>query len=110
MVDGESAAVALDQQLSPVSVLPGWESDAHDRGGMKAWPSLITSLIEPESTEPPTRLQRLCHDARVEALRKTFEATKALEALERQRVEEACFLERLRLRLTAHFGQLVAPS
>eukprot|EP00900_Chrysochromulina_parva_P019638 jgi/Chrpa1/27676/Chrysochromulina_OHIO_Genome00016139-RA len=99
------ADAPLHPKMSPVSVLSscGVTSGAA-AGVVSSW-----AILEPESDEPPTRLQLLCHAARVEALQKCYETTKALQPAARHAAEEAAFLEILRRRLTEHFNS-VAPA
>ena len=102
---GRGLVHAPCEQMSPVSVLSscGVTSGAA-AGVVSSW-----AILEPESDEPPTRLQLLCHAARVEALQKCYETTKALQPAARHAAEEAAFLEILRRRLTEHFNS-VAPA
>ena len=58
---------------------------------------------------PPHQLEADRHAARVEALQKCYETTKALQPAARHAAEEAAFLEILRRRLTEHFNS-VAPA
>ena len=94
------------EQMSPVSVLSscGVTSGAA-AGAVSSW-----AISEPESDEPPTRLQLLCHAARVEALQKGYETTKALQPAARHAAEEAAFLEILRRRLTEHFNSVASAA
>jgi len=103
-----AALVPSAEHMSPVSVLNRCEGACPAHGAASAWSSHF-AILDGDSDEPPTRLQRLCHEARVEALKQTYDATKAMDAPERSSVEERAFLADLCRRLTHYFERIAHP-
>ena len=103
-------SLGANMQMSPVSVMgcdsqPGdvalpcdsvsaWEVDSHSEGSGGA------------ESDAPTKLQRLCHQARLVSHRMASSASNAptMSAEQRSRRVEATFLDALGAQLAAHFA------